>query len=227
MQELPQIPESIRQWTTVNRRENGDLVILCKPESPSHHRQIDFINGLLGPDEPVDLGGLASSRRYSVLSEIFGNMVRHHRNNAPPRTIEVVIAPDGATTVTNRGYVTPQIRDRLATKFEVAQALSQEQAADRVTRIIEGDEYEGHEDVHGEETGGMGLMVQRAYSEGDLQLTFFPDDTRKKGPATMERFELKVELTKGKGLPMPEASEIQHKGPVRSFFPHVQLGKSG
>lgn len=221
MDELPKIPESIRGATTLVRRDNGDLVITCRLKHPLQHKQISFINGLLGPDEPIALAGLDTTRRYSVLSEIFGNMVRHHADETPPRTVEIVIRPDGGTTVTSRGYVNDYTRERMGTKFQVAQSLDQQQAQDRLNRIIDSATFEHHKDAFGEESGGMGLLIQRAYSEGDMKLTFYPDDYYTKGRAKCERFELEVELTRGRGVPAPQADAIEHKGPLRSFFPHV------
>lgn len=218
------VPSLLRKSTTVRMEVDGTLQVTCKP-CEAHHDQAEFVTSLLGPDRSVFLGGGEFGTRAFVLTEILGNMKWYARPGSHQHTI-ITVTPDQRCVVRTSGYISDKQRERMGIKFQVAASLSPAQARERIARWAEGDYVEEPAYAkHNVESGGMGMLAQRAYSEGSMALTFFPDDVRitRRGE-TLQRFEYSIELTMGRTQPSPQATQPSHEGVVRSFFPHVVRG---
>lgn len=215
------VPEDLRKTTTVHETADGTMYIQCKPGG-DHHAQAAFISGLLGPDRKVFLGGGEFGNRTFVLTEALGNMNWY----AWPKSnqqMTITITPDLHCVARTSGYITPEQRERMGIKFQVAASLTREEARNRLERWAEGDYAEEPDYArHDFESGGMGILAHRAYSEGEMALTFFPDDTRKtRSGQTLQRFEYSIELTLGRNKPSPTVADPRHQGVV---FPQIVRG---
>jgi hypothetical protein len=211
----PPIPEALRD-SVILETQGDHWVVTCRPSS-AFIKQAKFITGLLPEEKTYDVGGIGSLE--SQLGELLGDMAVHTKPHFTAHSALVAtIEPEtGRCHVQVRGMVDEARRKRMGIKFSAAAALSPLQAQDRLGRLMDSAE---HEDDKAAGAGfGQGLMLQRAYSQGPMELVFFPERAVHYRGKALQPFQLDIAMRQGKSAAI---TQPEYDGKLSTFFPRIK-----
>lgn len=213
------VPDELKS-SIVCIKKNEKFTVTAIP-SVRFHEQAKYIASLIPQhDQVVCLLGEEFHALELQLSELLGDMARYpaHVSEAKSSLVAHINSKTGEVTVSVLGYVDAVQRKRFSTKFSVAAALTGEQANSRLNRIIESEESDP--DLTKEHSSaGAGLMLQRACSDGPMELFFYPDQRI----GDSQKFELKITLRKAVSPDFNALDSSTHNG-VISPFPRIIKG---